>query len=414
MRYIALLSLALLLCTLGAAQTTVGLTAHYRFEGDFKDAVGNSANTGTPVGMPAFGCGVEGQALRLNGANDQVRVLSDNEFTINGELDNREDFTLSFYFKSTGNNGIQYLLAKRDTSCQGDRNDFYIRYTPQLRTLEVRLFEAPNKEARLVRQVPVGSCWQHVAVVRDDNRVNLYLNGKFATSAGTAGRIDLDNAGKLLIGGADCRSTNETTFAGLMDELRVYNRALDEEEVRRLYAAPDQIQTADTLIYLGDAVDIQLTNTCGTNFSWMPQTDVDDPAAAEPTISPTTPGDQVYQVRIQDAVSFCTAIDSIRIRVIDPAALDCNVVYLPKAFTPNGDGLNDTYGISNPYAVRELLSFEIFDRWGGRMFFTSDPFAKWDGTFRGSTVQPGVLLYRVNYVCNGEERVETGGVTVLR
>ena len=88
---------------------------------------------------------------------------------------------------------------------------------------------------------------------------------------------------------------------------------------------------------------------------------------------------------------------------------------LPSAFTPNNDGRNDTYGISNAVVLgNKLIDFEIFDRWGGRIFFTTDPTAQWDGRFNGQELNPGVLLYRVRYFCDEEEQVDVGSLTLLR
>jgi gliding motility-associated-like protein len=108
------------------------------------------------------------------------------------------------------------------------------------------------------------------------------------------------------------------------------------------------------------------------------------------------------------------ASDSIRINVVDPATLVCDTLYLPKAFTPNGDGINDQFGISNPFAIQQLVSFEIFDRWEGRVFYTEDPFGQWDGTYKGKPVNPGVLLYKIRHMCNGTERFASGSLTLLR
>ena len=108
------------------------------------------------------------------------------------------------------------------------------------------------------------------------------------------------------------------------------------------------------------------------------------------------------------------ATDTIQITVIDPEELPC-AAQLPRAFTPNGDGRNDTYGISNSVVLEgRLIEFEIFDRWGGRIFSTTDPFAKWDGTFNGKELNPGVLLYRVRFMCGDEELTDMGSLTLLR
>ncbi len=412
MKFVYLLACVLFLSNL-SAQTTVGLFAYYRFDGDLADATGRTANAGIESGIIDYGCGANGSSLRLNGANDFVRIPGGTSANVNGEFDT-EDFTLSFYFKPVGMNGMQYLVSKRDTNCMAE-NYFYIRYQPLSRTVTAYL-QNGAQQVTLSQQLTNRYCWQQLTLVRRDLRVRLYLNGELAGDLGTTSRLDLTSTGDLLIGGANCRTASETTFDGLLDEFRVYTRALSEEEVRGLYTAPDQIATPDARIFLGESVDITLTATCGTAFAWTPEGGVVAANEAEPTITPDAPGTQIYRVRISDDESSCIAEDSIEIQVINPSDLDCEQVFLPKAFTPNGQGPaeNETFGISNPYAVPELIVFEIYDRWGGRIFQTNDPQVRWDGSFRGQPINPGVLLYRVRYRCNGEDKSVTGSVTVLR
>ena len=130
----------------------------------------------------------------------------------------------------------------------------------------------------------------------------------------------------------------------------------------------------------------------------------------EPVLAPTET--TTYHLSFTDNFG-CVATDSLKVAVIDPATLDCKP-FLPKAFTPNDDGLNDTYGLDNPFAFTDFISLEIFDRWGGRIFFTDDPFIRWDGAFKGEPVNPGVFLYKVRYRCTGDELLDAGSFTVIR
>lgn len=392
---------------IAGAQTNIGLVAYYTFENSAEDATGNTANGGLITGTPAYGCGVRTNAIQLRGA-DAVRLLG----PVKNEFD-REDFTVSLYFKATGTGGTQYLLSKRRTDCTNN-NIFYIRYAPATRTLNVLLSETPNKSASWVYRVPVGSCWHHVAIARIGGRVSFYLNGERQQISLQASRIDLTNDGDLIIGNSDCIGANESPFVGLVDEVRVYNRGLDDREVLDLYFRPDRILSRDTLIYLGETVSIALTNTCATQFSWSPQSGVATPFAGQTDITPPQSGVFNYVLNMGDGSSSCIASDSIRITVVDPNELDCNSLFLPSAFSPNDDGLNDNFGLSNPFAATDLISFEIFDRWGGRVFYTENAFEKWDGSFNGTPVNPGVMLYRIRYRCNGEELSKTGSVTILR
>lgn len=72
-------------------------------------------------------------------------------------------------------------------------------------------------------------------------------------------------------------------------------------------------------------------------------------------------------------------------------------VFTPNSFTPNGDGLNETWG---PEGVLEgVLGYElqIFNRWGEILFESKDPSKRWDGKYQGSLVQEGHYGYRMRY-----------------
>ena len=163
-------------------------------------------------------------------------------------------------------------------------------------------------------------------------------------------------------------------------------------------------------------MDVSLSNTCATAFLWSPAEGIDsmETNRREPTITPAQSGEFVYTVRMNDNFSSCIAKDSIIIRVTDTNNLPCDELFLPKAFTPNGDGLNDLFGISNPFVLQNLISFEIFDRWGNRVFITDNADEKWDGLYNGKEVNPGSMLYRILFECNGEEKAVVGNFAIIK
>lgn len=391
------------------AQTTIGLAAYYPFDGNTNDLTGNTSNTGQLVGTPTYTCGVVGQGLLLDGANDQIRIL--NSAGVSGEFDT-EDFTLSFYFKPVGFNGTQYLFSKRDTACSNPRQ-FAITYFPGAKLVKTFLAQDADKDVELNNIVANLACWQQLTVVRVDTKVKIYLNGEYQNERGTASRVNIDAAGPIFIGGGDCLGGIETPFAGIIDELRIYDRALSDDEVKELYFGPDEIFTSDTIVFLGTNFDVELGNTCGQTFDWTPADNVMSPNDSEPTIFADEVGVFNYRIQVKDQVSSCVAIDSFRVTVVDPNTLPCEVA-MANAFTPNRDNLNDNYGLSNPFAITDMVSFEIFDRWGAKVFTASSAFDQWDATFQDEKVNPGVFLWRVVYRCDGVEKSETGTVTVLK
>ena len=398
----------------GQGAPQLGLTAVYTLDGNLEDATGNSANAGTPAGNPSFGCGVVGSSLSLDGDGASVSIAGALTNNVNREFDD-EDFTVSLYFKPIGTlAATQTLISKRDTSCENTRF-FTIRYAPPSRTLTATLRQ-DNQIAEISAPLRNTSCWQNVVVLRAGNRVRLFVNGEELGQITTTSPVDVSNAGELTIGASNCPGPGERSFRGLIDEVRVYNRAISRAEVDGLYFFPDRILTTTRRIFLGEEIPIELNSNCGINFRWSPDSNVVEATDMEPIITPSVAGTQTYTVQIQDAESSCVAQDSLVVQVIDPEDLDCSQVFLPKAFTPNGIGpaANETFGISNPFAIGELLSFEIYDRYGARMYQTTDAFGRWDGNFKGDPVEPGVVIWRVVYRCEGEEEVTSGSVVVLR
>lgn len=88
------------------------------------------------------------------------------------------------------------------------------------------------------------------------------------------------------------------------------------------------------------------------------------------------------------------------------------IMYIPNAFTPNGDGNNDTF---QPKGLGiKSFTISIFDRWGREIYFNRDG-KGWDGTFKGSIVQDGVYIYTIVAIDNKSGKKEfKGHVTLMK
>ena len=87
--------------------------------------------------------------------------------------------------------------------------------------------------------------------------------------------------------------------------------------------------------------------------------------------------------------------------------------YVPNAFTPNGDGLNEIF---SPKA-RAIKSYSIiiFDRWGQKIFESNDFSNEWDGTFKGKECKEDVYVWKINYINSKNKLIElTGHVSLIR
>ncbi len=89
-------------------------------------------------------------------------------------------------------------------------------------------------------------------------------------------------------------------------------------------------------------------------------------------------------------------------------------IYVPNAFSPNDDGINDFFEIYGEGF--EILHLKIFNRWGGLVFDGTDNDAKWSGSIKGKKAQAGVYVYLLEYMdsFSNELKMETGNVILLK
>ena len=102
----------------------------------------------------------------------------------------------------------------------------------------------------------------------------------------------------------------------------------------------------------------------------------------------------------------------VRVNEID---IICNEVFIPSIFSPNGKGpqANETFCIFGN-CIKEL-NYEVYNRWGQKVFQSSDKSSCWDGTFDGKPSESGAYVYKVYYLLNdGTSKEEAGNLTLTR
>jgi gliding motility-associated-like protein len=331
-----------------------------------------------------------------------------------GNVFSTSDFTVSFYMKPSdtlSHSGTELVMSKQ-TGCTKDRA-FWVRYNYtkaiNARKISASISENDSTVVTVQASLDKGPCWQFVTITRNNTVLSIYINGVLRDSKKSVARLDLSSTATLKVGEPVCPL--DQAYTGGFDELRIHSKALSVAEIAKYNRHADRILNGDTLIYLGNSFQAKVTQYCAQTFKWQPSTGVSNTDIAQPLITPTEPTRYIITIHYAD----CSATDTLNVNVINPDTLDCNTIFIPNAFTPGpSPGRNDVFGISNPFAVQDFISFEIFDRWGGRVFNAEDQFGTWDGTFSGQNVNPGVFLYRLRYKCKGVEKVKAGNLTLLR
>ena len=170
----------------------------------------------------------------------------------------------------------------------------------------------------------------------------------------------------------------------------------------------------DQTIDLGDSIQIKaVTNLTNPIIFWEPAGEINCGDCLDPWVRPYATTD--YFIEVYDSLG-CYASDDIRIYVNRTEHL-----FIPNAFSPDGDGYNDKFIIfASPAEVRIIKEFQIFDRWGERVFYEknfhpNDPAFGWDGNYRNKPATEEVYVYNiiVEFI-DGTEKTYRGGITLIR
>lgn len=374
---------------------------------DFDDCTAMDLTGINPAGIingsPVCNCGIEGEAILFDGVDDYVEF--DNSYTDYFQ----NNFTLSFYFMLDNSNNIVDILSLQRGDCSKD-SSMTIKYIPITNEIQVEYSQSFGQSVRLTSTLKESICWNHISFTKNVSDYSLFINGLKVDEQSISYTINMHPDAELKIANGPCLVTGEERFKGYIDQLQIYSIPLDENAIFNLFSPNDQLISIDTTLYIGDGIQIKSYPTCAQNIQWSPSTGVSNVSDTEPFITPNTTG--FYEIEYNHG--FCQALDSIYIVLVDPSELDCNNLLLPNAFTPNNDGRNDIYGISNAFIIEAFISFEIFDRWGGKVFNATNKDDKWDGFAGGKSVNPGIMMYRVKYTCGGEEFLKIGSFSIIR
>ncbi len=387
-----------------------GLIADFSFDDcTVTDQTGNYTDNAIRNSI-ACDCGVgdNSNALYFDGSADTV-------FLDDGLKDIfLRDFSMSFYFW-VDDAPQEYPLFSIRSECTKD-SSFLIRYSPFQNELEVTFSLNVSDETKFEYVVDPDKCWQHFLLTRAGNLFTLYIDGRFIESFEELTPLGLGENHDVTIGYSPCATfegmgPDDVFFHGRIDELKFYDYAIIEEtEISALNLSPDRIITNDTTVFLGDAIQIRTGETCAPNIIWTPTAGLDDPSIKEPMASP----DVTTTYQVQFDYGICQSLDELIVSVVDQNAIACADLLLPTAFTPNNDNLNDRYGISNTFIIESLSRYEIYDRWGNKIFDSTDKDGKWDGLYKGQKMPIGTYVYKIEYTCQGSIYQKTGSFNILK
>ncbi|MCX9024919.1 MAG: PGF-CTERM sorting domain-containing protein [Candidatus Methanoperedens sp.] len=215
----------------GTGAAVSGLVAEWHFDGSAQDTSG-SGNNGTINGA-TFVQGISGQALSFNGVDNMVVVPHSPSLSL-------EKYTLEAWIKKDQNRGSETILIKRYGPSWMDNYGLSISpngtvgasfYSPDIWTW----FGLES-----VRNISAGN-WYHIAATYDRTALKIYINGVLDNSVNTQYTPYQNNQqlviGRACVGDPCVFSPSSPSFNGIIDEVRIYNRALSASEIQAEYNA---------------------------------------------------------------------------------------------------------------------------------------------------------------------------------
>jgi gliding motility-associated-like protein len=160
----------------------------------------------------------------------------------------------------------------------------------------------------------------------------------------------------------------------------------------------------DTTIFKGDVAYLNATG--GGTYLWTPDLDMDCDTCQSPNVAP------------EETTTYCVTVTNdygcvdstcmiVNIEIV------CGEVFVPSAFSPNGDGENELECVYSD--CMESFTFDIYNRWGEKVFTTSSMNICWDGTWKGKELNSAVFVYILEgYLINGTKVSQKGNISLIR
>ncbi len=266
--------------------------------------------------------------------------------------------------------------------------------------------------------------WYHGVITRDRNEIKLYVNGVLVRTVSTNGTLPYYGCDGKVSANIGTRSNQTQFFIGNIDDIHLYNRPLNANEVKALYEG----NTAQTITIStnkpnpcgGEKITFKANGATNTSkYQW--KVDGINQGINSNNFTYNSLNKSVdYQVKLTVEVTdedLCfpqkpvMADKTISIKFCSIIAPNVgNKILIPNAFSPNGDGMNDTWEIFSIAGNPDVI-VEIYNRWGELIYYSKGYPEPWNGTYRDKSVLEGTYPYIVRL---DNETVLRGTILVVR
>lgn len=322
----------------------------------------------------SFGTGTSFYWTESTNPTDTLNSISDSTFSSNPD----SVFT-TYYFSAETQRGciesdsIQVLVA--DLSIDVDP-EFYICFGDSALLVSNNPYESIN---------PLSYNWQpNEGILSNPDSASVWVSPEVSQ---TYTLYTVNDSG--------CTTT---------DTVQVYRSTLNPVLVNATSDADTVVRATSTNLYA-------TPNQNGYSYQWSPSTSLSSATDPNPEAYPTET--TTYVVTVTDISNPNCSYTAQKTIFVSDLICDEPQIFVPNAFTPNGDGLNDEVLVRGQH-IREM-EFSIYNRWGELVFESSNQSNGWDGYHNGTLANPAVYVYQLDVTCIDEQRFyKKGNITLVR
>ncbi len=282
---------------------------------------------------------------------------------------------------------VNYYVSQSTGTCEGPRT-----------LITVTVIATPVKP---VVTTPINVCQNGTVVLNaTGNSLLWYANATGGTGTAATPNVSTATAG---------------TFSYFVSQSTTVNSCEGPKAEIVVNVKPALVANAgpDVIINYGQSTQLNGTGTTGGTYLWTanisPLTLTPSAVILNPVATPLQTTD--YKLTVTDPTGICTgsATDIVTITVI------INCVDVKNAFSPNGDGVNDTWRVYEQYVCLKNIKVTVFNRYGNKVFESVDYRNGWDGRFKGNPLPDGTYYAVLEFtLLDGTKRFVKSDVTILR
>jgi gliding motility-associated-like protein len=416
---------------LGQVNLKNGLVACYPFNANTKDVSGNN-NNGNIIGgvsLTTDRFGKANSAYSFNGIDGYINVPNASSLQF-------EQISIAMWIKATQFRSFVNSAGtwdryggpiSRDTRPYGTWNGFTTTTSHGFLRFNLGLVNGSYPDVGIENTITLNN-WIFLVFIVDNGIAKIYKDGVLvATNTSFSGNKMSPNSNPIYIGRGYWLPNStplDAYFTGIIDDIHIYNRPLTDDEVKALYngITPNSITIISNKSNPcgGDKITFTANGaTSSSKFQWKVD-GVNQGIDSNSLIYNSLNKSADYQVKISVEVTDddpCFPQNPVVVdKIIDIKHCTTsspnlgNNILIPNAFSPNGDGMNDTWEIASIAGNSDVI-VEIYNRWGEIVFYSKGYTEPWNGTYKDKPVPEGTYAYIVKV---DDSTILRGAILVVR